>query len=1053
MLRGIKPLVALTLTLALVAASPGYNAARAFAVVALKSAPVKTGPTVTPLRFTLGHATINTLGNSSLSPMQLTGVLPQLSVAPVGANPLSAVAGNAAASMPQTAAHAVTAVQPVAAIGLRNSFGSPNQDNRGKSQVRTPAKSQGKVLADSPVAESGKGLFVDVFAALNQAPKFSAVNAEQAKAFGETLQASVVGSARQAPVRGVVAAQGRAMTGLQHRFNFEDAGDRQFGAPAGRDSIEAAVNSHPLQASGNGGDQGDGGNFDPEESGNPAPLPARIFAAAMAAIPALFVTLPLISGGAPLAGGFVLAASLGLISMPFLGPNTPRLVRTLPGLLLAALGLFTLVTGVLSGTGWTMGALVTLAGWGLYRFGKIDNDKFFDEEKILTAFFGALFGILGAGLVLTTPAILAASWIGGLAFTQAAWFGWAVTGLTWLSYPLSAMLLMHLPGWVGEGIESAARGIFSSYAGMWRVLSSTKRDTILRGRLVKYTEAKLELSKWNLFKVGALWVPVWVGEGLKWVIAATAGLALGLLAVPTMFLWGASHSLIPKSRVTKFLAAWNRTVFFNAQGSKKNIYNNALTQSLMRGANAQSTFVSILSAVGLAVAQVAWSVYAVVATPFLYVGGLFTSLGRTGGEYDRKLHSPSHLRVDKREDSPVAKPDLPDSPVSDLIPPGLFATLLAALPIYFFGIQLFGFPVVGIAYLLAAVALAATPLMPESMPKFVRQAPGWLLTTLGLTMMGSIPWLTFGPVTVMSWLGANSFWMGIVTTLAGLGFVNNITKLAKRENKRRWSVDDPEYIGAYLGALGLLVGAGASLIGLGGWLGTSLIVGGYLTSILLLMHLPRWAWDGVKVAFEGGFASIRGFWRVMHFWAEHTDFYRNLDRQKDYHLDGSFWEVLPKGILLGFIWVPMGILVAVEGVLALALGLAMGLLRAPSNWMWGAAYEVDPYSKLTRFLAGFGTSWFEWSEGFKKKPFENTKVAQWMSANKLPSRRPTLGAYAAFGLVRLIQLGWLLAITLGLPIILVRAVLAGLRNMQGEKKEPAEDDEWVEDKDDPDSIY
>jgi hypothetical protein len=275
--------------------------------------------------------------------------------------------------------------------------------------------------------------------------------------------------------------------------------------------------------------------------------------------------------------------------------------------------------------------------------------------------------------------------------------------------------------------------------------------------------------------------------------------------------------------------------------------------------------------------------------------------------------------------------------------------------------------------------------------------------------------------------------------------------LETKEGQKWYSVDDPEYIGAFFGALGVVTGLGVALLGMTGWAPLAFKVGGYLTSLLLLVHLPRWVGAGLKTAAEGGWTSVRAFEKVLSFWERDTDFYRNLRKHASYWLDKSVWN----GSWLSVIWVPTWALLAAEWAASLVLGLAAGLVRLPLNFVWGAAYNVAPDAKLTRFIAGFARSTFEQAEGSKKTVFDPlvARLIPAMNAANPVSGRPTLGAAGAFLLARLAQAFWLARLALWSPVILGMSVLAGFKNAAGEKQKPGTGDDYKPDADNPGNTY
>lgn len=1043
----IKKTLALTVAAALLYTCPGLRVYSALATMvtgptAASTAGGKVSPVVLNGAAPLGGLQLS--GSRGSANVSLTGVLPGLA-APTVTGRTGRAAGAAAWIGTPKAAPAAKAVKAGAAPSL-----APVRTPGAVTQAAAPIASPTKALRPAAgVSSKIRKVSAGVSSAMRSAGPVAQASPGSAHSLGSRVQSLLSGAFR---------GRSNSTVSLPRSAGFGfltppgDNSGAQFARPAGGESIAAAARAYHADEEPAVPDQEPA-----EEPDNPidAPLPARIFAALVALSPAAILGVPLFAAGALWAGSMIALASLGAAAMPFFGPKTPKFIRSFPGLLVAGLGLFTFATGVLGGGGAVMGALVALGGWGLFRYGRTDDEKYYDRDKVLTAFFGALGAVAGAGLVAMGPAGLVAAWTGWLPFLSAAsgWLPYVVTGATWLSYPLAGMLLMHLPGWVGEGIESAVHGMWASTRAAGRVGSSLTRDTILIDRLENYTEAKLELSRWNIFKVGALWVPVWVTGGAIRVLAWAAGLALGAIQAPTMFLWGAAHDLAENSKANKFLAAWNRFVFKYSQGSKIAVYNR-IAKPLVKGANHASVLVSVPSAVALRAAQVLWLAYALVSAPFLYVAGFFRAFTQTGGEYAREKHSPGYLRASYK-DRPVEKPDVPDpGPVKDLIPPGIFAVSLALLPMYFFGLPLLSAPLFGKVYLAAGIGVAALPLLPQKTPQLVRMVPGALLTLLGVSTVAAVAWLSFGPVGLMELFGTNVFWMGLATAFGGLGFMNFISKFSKEKSSKGYMLDDPEYIAVFFGALGAITGTGLALVGLGGWLGVSLSVVSYIGTVVLIANLPRWVWSGVWTGLEGMWHSIGNFYDVLSFWREDTKFYKNLKKHADRYLDGSVWRIAANATWLSLIWVPTWLMMAAEGIASLALGLAFGLVKFPVNWLWGAAYKASPESKFTRFAAGLAKGLDRWWDGSKKTIFD--RLTNWlkpaMNGAHPVTHRPTLKAVGAWILSRFLQAFWLVSLVLSSPVVLMVALLEGFMNIPEKKKAPGEEEEYG-DPNDPDETF
>ena len=881
----MKKLISTLVSTALVLMSPGlgvYNVfANNIAAQAVNSgANANVVPVVLNVGSTLSGASI--VGNQSQMNVGLKGVLPAAANAPA-VQP--AALQSLGAVLPRSAAPQVVRTPQAQAAAL------PAQaKSRALSQKEAPAAAVSHRLVQ---------VSAGVSQALDSAGPVAQARPESAHSLGNKVMSLLSGGVSSRYDDPVLAPQGNRIAGFN---GLSQGGARYFAVPAGKESIEAAVRAHndenpqppaPPQE-------------EPAKKETPqAPLAARIFSAGVAVVPALVLGVPLIFAGATWAGILVSAASLSLMAMPFMGERTPRFVRTLPGFVVAGLGLFTLGAGVLTGTGIAMGALVSLGGWGLVRYGRMENRDYYNEAKLITAFFGAIAAVSGAGLVAMAPAALIAAWTAWVPAlsSAAAWLPYGVAAAKAVSYPVAALLLMHLPGWMGAGIGAVVTNLLASPRGVSRVLNSLGRDTVAWKRLSKYTEKKLDLSVWNVFKVGALWTPVWVSEGVGYALSLVSGLAMAALQAPGMFLWGAAHWLARDSAVNKYLAAYSHFVFDYAQGSKIAVYNKLVTP-LVPYANSESALKSVPALLAMKLAQAGWLVYALAATPVLHVVGLVRAFSRMSEPYDTEKHSPSYLIRMNRDDRPLPLPDIGEiGPVKDLIPPGLFATGLALLPMYFFGLPLYGMQIFGQVFTAAALSLAAMPLLPVKTPVWVRQIPGYVLAGLGLATMLLVPWLTFGSKGLaLAVLTSNPFWMGAVAALSGLGFINHIRKLDTGEDNRRHWVDHPGYIGAFFGALGVLTGLGVALTGLPGLLGTGLAAAAYLTSGLLLVHLPRWFWSGVGNVFSGIWFSGRNFYDVLSFWRRDAKFYRNMKDHAHYYLRGSVWKVAANATWLSVIW-------------------------------------------------------------------------------------------------------------------------------------------------------
>ncbi|TBR21195.1 hypothetical protein EPO15_10895 [bacterium] len=1015
----MKQLTAALLSASLVVLSPGLPAGQAVAQVIAPRVQSGAAVTVAPVPAGVGNFRPSAALTPAFSPtLSLPSALPTApSLTPtVRVNqPVAAAAAQAAEGVTVKAVLAVPSVLPAA--------------------VRAEA---------APTAKTVSAMTQQAAASIEAAGPLAEAAPSDAHALGGRLE-SLLGGWRQT---------GSAAAAVAPEDNGWGAGssrDRYFGKPAGSESIAGAVRSHNAR-------------FGAAEAPTPEPEPAaeaprstrspflpKLISAALAFLPAVALGLPLIAAGSTLAGGAILAASVALMTLPFMSERTPALFRAVPGAAILGLGVLTVVSGFMGGASLWMGGFVALGGWGLIRYGLDTEQKDrYDRDKALTAYFGALGAVLGAGLSLSGAAMLLPAWAAVVPFMASTW---VVNGATWAAYPLTALLFLHLPGWVGEGISAAFRGVYNSGKAVYRVMGSLKRDTVLQERLVAFTKAHLKSSMWNAIWLSGIWIPVWVSEAAMFALSVVGGLALGAALAPTMFLWGASHKLWETSALTRFLAAWNHFAFDWSAASKIRVYN-PLVKPLISFVNTHHGVASVAGSFALRLAQLAWFAYSVLSFPVTWSVGFFRAFGQTGGAYEHAKHSPDGMRVDTKDTPDVERPDEPADPSrpgKSTVMPRLIAGAIAALPLYFLAVPLLTAPVVGQLFAATGLALAVMPFLPAGSPKLVKMLPGLLLAALGVSTAAAVPYFLLNGAGLVGLLSQNVFWMGLVTALSGWGMARYAKNLETKEGQKWYSVDDPEYIGAFFGALGVTTGLGVALLGMTGWAPLAFKVAGYATSLLLLVHLPSWVGSGLRTAAEGGWSSMRAFEKVLSFWERDTDFYRNLRKHASYWLDKSVWN----GSWLSVIWVPTWALLAAEWAVSLVFGAVAGLARLPLNFAWGAAYKMNPDSKLTRFIAGVARTSFEMAEGSKKTVFDPlvARLIPAMNEANPVSGRPTLKAAAAFLLARLAQALWLARLALWSPVIAFMSLLAGFKNAAGDKKEPGEGDEYKPDADNPGHTY
>ena len=792
-----------------------------------------------------------------------------------------------------------------------------------------------------------------------------------------------------------------------------------YAKPAGRDSIVDAAEAYfggstnvPAPPSnndsgGNGGsNDGNGGGQAPKK----APLAPRILSAVLALAPAALIGWPLVAGGSLIAGGLVILGSAGVAALPFMSERTPKLVRSLPGFVIAALGVTTLVGGLSTGAlALSMGAVVALGGWGFVRFARTTGRKYDSPEDLIAAFFGSLAAVTGAGLALLHPA------------------GIVAAALTVAAYPTTLALYMYLPGWVGASLESVMRGIDVSVRDSHKVLSSVRHDTVLANRLQAYTRASLKASAWNAVWLGLLvWLPIVVVEGLSSLIGLAHGLALGLVRAPVMLLWGAAHKIAPQSAATRFFAGWARSTYF----INKPAMFNTFEQPLLAYANSKNRVVSVLGALGIRFLQAGFVLSSSFWTPLTVAGGWIDGLREARKPADEKRHDPDYLSLGS-DPFPSQVPTEED-PTATLAWPGkLMAAAIGLSPLWLLGSPLLGAGFLGWGMVAAIAAIGVMPIMPSSaaISTGLRRLPGTILSMTGL-------FAAIGAARYTFLIGLPTGWilpLGALAFLGGIGLRTLIEKL--RDPKTSvWQLDEPEYIGGFVSALAIGAALGAAMLGVTGPLMLGLGIGAVALSPLLLYHLPKALWSGVGASLMGLFSPIRKIWAVMGFWREDAQFNRNLNAWYRYWTSQSGWYAA----MFLVPWALTLVSYAAEAALSLGVGLIVGVSRIPTNFAWGWAYEKQYDGKSAKFWTGFNAFLSGSIEGSKKTRFDPIvkKLIPAMGAKNQTSSRPTLGALLALSAARLAQLGWLAYVLLATavsPVLWLLAIGAGKKAGQANR--------------------
>lgn len=980
-------IVATTLSAALIWLSPGLGAVSAFAqnvtgaasaasagvpvvthVPTLPSSPYGTGAVIS------AGVGITNVGNLQLAP----GFVP----ARLTGTPLSAEAGGVAAGMGKAVARPLASGAPVragAADRVRVGVAAGNLAVSGPAHTRKTAQGVATVA-------------VGVDAALRAAGPVGELEAGQASGLGARLEGLLTGE-RALSGSALETGAGAAPLGALRHESGSRSGGISLGKPAGWDSIHRAVQttgpsgpSAPAPPSGGSrGSDGFGGGKRP-------PFLARVIASLTALAPALYFGLPLLAVGAVIPGGLLVASGVGLAAMPWVGSSLPKSLLGAPGLAILALGGVTALT--IGGWGMAVGGLVTLAGWGFARFARGNRERPGAVEQ-MSAIFGALAATAAAGLVLTAASGLVAA------------------GATIVSSLFAARLLAELPQWVYEGLGQSINSAVKGTRGIHQVLGSIRTDTVLYDRLVRLTERHVKQYGWFAWVwLGGLWAPALLSEALQWVLSAVAGVALAVVQFPAHFGWGALDEVREKHRLLNryaiVFANWGRETFSFLQAGKT-VWFNPLERRLLPLANSKSRVASLFGGLLLRIAQWGW-LASMLAIAVPWQGVLFFhSFWRPSDEYIPEKHSTSALRLPKdplRDEKPDEKDD-PVPPGSEPFFPRLIGAAVGLLPAAFFGTAFLAAsaPWFGWAFVAAGAAVAAMPLMPQRTPTWIRVAPGVALGLAGLSAA----------------LGGGALLAGALAAFAGWGLANFATKEDSKD--RYYYVTDPEYVGAFFGALGALTALGAALAGPAGWLGYGLQGAGALVAGLSIYHLPRWFWSGVRAAGASLGYSPSRVHKVMNFWDDDTDFNRNLK---------SWWRHwgAKSGWNWWWLWPTLGVKLLFQlydyAVSAVA-GLIPALIRLPLVFAWGAAYRISPKSKVTRFIAGFARGSIDRREG-AKATFDKWVAPLIPAINRsAESGRPTLGAALALIAARVVQLAWILRMAVWSPVIFVQAFLDGLR--------------------------
>ncbi|MFA6003674.1 MAG: hypothetical protein WC881_06365 [Elusimicrobiota bacterium] len=935
-----------------------------------------------------GFASYEAFGQAVMSRASVkTSGAPVTRLAPVRVsaqqNPLALPTGiKLSASLPSLQTPTVKTAIQIQVLSVSAPLSAQARTGESAAQ-QSPAPAQSALVSDKVA-----GLSEQIGSELKSAGDISRTGSENASTLGARLNDILTG-AQNAPVSDAgltPVVQNMGTLASQNLARPADAG--MTPAAADQQAPPAQPPSHPLA------------------SKDRSPLLPRLLSSGLALLPAIFLGWPLVAGGTVIAGGAVIAASLLLAALPFMRSTTPKFIRSLPGVSLLGLSALALIAGSPA-----LGVLVGLGGWGLMRYGRSqDIDKHYEDGLTLAAFFGGLAAITGVGLALLSPA------------------GWLAVSLKVISYPATALLFVHLPSWLGHGIYAIFNGIYASIRGADRVESSLRNDTNSYERLQDFSKAQINQSVWNAIWLSAIWVPVWLSQLVQWALGIAGGVAAGTLQAPILFLWGAAYGMNPDSRSAKFFAAWAKYMFYNGPASKKTTFNR-LASPLIPYANSRNKLVSLPALFGLRLLQWLWLGHAALGTPIAGIIGFFKALQAEPAASS----NPGKLRPDY-DDVPNTNQPTPEEPGNPGTPsqgnlfPRLLAGSLALAPAYFIGLPLLASagPIWGGLYLAAAASLALLPFIPAKTPSLLRSIPGFLLTGLGLALLYTQPW-TAG----LALLKTQALWTALSAVLGGWGFSRYLGKTIAET--KSYDVEDPEYIGAFFGAVAAIAGLGMVTIGLTGTLPLVVSVLAYLTSPLLLMHLPAWTFWGFWTPLAGLISNFYNLKKSVQVWKSKSSFYQNVGRFSRFWLNKSNWN---GSWLMPLVWVPLLAMQAADLVVQLAVSLALSALRLPFDFLWGVIYKAFPESGLTRFFSGLMRSW---NDNLIGRPAQESFLSHRYVAPLFKdadaavgaSHRPAFSAVMSIALLRVYQLVELIQIlTAGLLTSFFIGIVDGFKNIR-----------------------
>lgn len=361
--------------------------------------------------------------------------------------------------------------------------------------------------------------------------------------------------------------------------------------------------------------------------------------------------------------------------------------------------------------------------------------------------------------------------------------------------------------------------------------------------------------------------------------------------------------------------------------------------------------------------------------------------------------------------SPPAGAPAPQTPKKGPFWPRLLSAGLALAPAIFLGLPLLAASayVVGGLVLATSAALAVMPFLSETAPKALRAAPGLALAALGVASAGIALSLSFGlGVAVAPAL----IWTGALAVIGGWG----LTRYGLGKSEGRYgSYGSVETLSAFFGGLAAMTGVALAASTPLGWTATGLLWLSYPLATLLWFHLPGWVGKGMTAAVEGVWHGILGMSRVLTAIHRDTVLLDRLQAFSERYWNSSRWN----GVWLAVMWTPIMLAEALMYALSAVAGLAVGVVTAPVNFLWGASAKLWPGSKANVYFAEAARLVFDNVQNGKVSRFNPLEAKLIPLAN---SPKFLVSAAGALGL-RALQLGWLVYAALATPLLSVAGLI------------------------------